>query len=43
LGHSTVVLSTHEYFGIEPTTFAQFARRNADVFRGDAHYSATPA
>jgi uncharacterized protein YbjT (DUF2867 family) len=43
LGHSTVDLSTHLRFGIEPTTFAQFARRNADIFRGDAQYSVTPA
>lgn len=43
LGRSTVDLSTHRRFGIEPTTFAQFARRNADVFRGDAEYSVTPA
>lgn len=32
---SRVDLSTHEAFGIQPTTFAEFARRNADVFRGD--------
>jgi uncharacterized protein YbjT (DUF2867 family) len=43
LGRSTADLSTHERFGIEPTTFAQFARRNADVFSGNAHYSVTPA
>ncbi|GIH18909.1 SDR family oxidoreductase [Rugosimonospora africana] len=42
LGHSTIDLSTHEHFGIEPTTFAQFARRHADVFRGNAHYLPTP-
>jgi uncharacterized protein YbjT (DUF2867 family) len=43
LGRSTVDLSTHRRFGIKPTTFAQFARRNADVFRGDAEYRVTPA
>ncbi|KAB2384868.1 SDR family oxidoreductase [Actinomadura montaniterrae] len=43
LGTSTVDLSTHRRFGIEPTSFAQFARRNADVFRGDAPYTVTPA
>ncbi len=43
LGHSTVNLSSHRHFGIEPTTFAQFARRNAAVFRGDAEYRLTPA
>jgi uncharacterized protein YbjT (DUF2867 family) len=43
LAHSDVYLATHETFGIEPTTFAQFARRNADIFRGDARYSVTPA
>lgn len=43
LGRSSVDLSAHEHFGIEPTTFAQFARRNAEVFRGDAQYSVTPA
>jgi uncharacterized protein YbjT (DUF2867 family) len=42
LGHSTVDLSTHRHFGIEPTTFAQFARRNADIFRGDTTYTVTP-
>jgi uncharacterized protein YbjT (DUF2867 family) len=43
LGRSTVDLTTHRRFGIEPTTFAQFARRNADIFRGDTQYSVTPA
>ncbi|MEW9534180.1 SDR family oxidoreductase [Microbispora sp. NPDC049125] len=43
LGRSTVDLSTHEHFGIEPTTFAQFARRNAGVFRGADDYTVTPA
>lgn len=31
---SRVNLSTHEAFGIQPTTFAEFARRNAAVFQG---------
>ena len=33
---STVDLSTHEALGITPTSFADFARRNADMFRGAA-------
>jgi len=43
LAHSDVYLATHEKFGIEPTTFAQFALNHAAVFRGDAVYSLTPA
>jgi uncharacterized protein YbjT (DUF2867 family) len=43
LGRSSVDLSTHERFGVEPTTFAQFARRNADIFRGAGDYTVTPA
>jgi uncharacterized protein YbjT (DUF2867 family) len=31
---SRVDLSTHMAFGVQPTTFAEFARRNAAVFRG---------
>jgi uncharacterized protein YbjT (DUF2867 family) len=31
---SAVHLATHERFGVTPTTFLEFARRNADVFRG---------
>ena len=42
LGHSTVDLSTHQRFGIAPTTFAHFARRNAPMFRGDTEYRVTP-
>ncbi|GAA4600842.1 SDR family oxidoreductase [Actinoallomurus liliacearum] len=42
LGHSTVDLSTHRRFDIEPTTFAQFTRRYADIFRGDTQYGVTP-
>jgi len=30
---SRVSLAAHEMFGIKPTTFAEFARRNAPVFR----------
>ena len=43
LGRSTVDLSTHRRFGVEPTSFAQFARRYAGIFRGDDQYSVTPA
>lgn len=32
---AVVDLSTHEFFGVPPTTFAEFARRNAAVFRGE--------
>jgi uncharacterized protein YbjT (DUF2867 family) len=31
---SRVYLGTHEIFGVEATTFAQFAKRNAAVFSG---------
>lgn len=31
-----VYLDTHETFGIHPTTFAEFARHNAAVFRGES-------
>jgi len=30
---SKVCLSTHELFGVRPTTFAEFARRNAGLFK----------
>lgn len=43
LGTAAVNLSTHQRFGVEPTTFAQFAACNADVFRGERGYLATPA
>jgi uncharacterized protein YbjT (DUF2867 family) len=33
---STVHAGTHETFGIHPTTFAEFARLNASVFRGES-------
>ncbi|MBD2897867.1 hypothetical protein amrb99_68340 [Actinomadura sp. RB99] len=42
LGRSSVDHSTHERFGVEPATVAQFARRYADVFRGDAADTVTP-
>lgn len=32
---SMVYLDTHEAFGVRPTTFEEFARRNAAVFRGE--------
>ena len=31
---SRVYLGTHELFRVQPTTFAEFARRNATLFRG---------
>ena len=31
---STVNLTTHATFGVRPTTFAEFAQRHADAFRG---------
>lgn len=34
-GGSRVNLSTHEIFGVRPTTFAEFASRNAARFRGE--------
>jgi len=43
LAYSDVHLATHKKFGIEPTTFAQFALRHAAVFRADTAYSRTPA
>ncbi|HEY4385378.1 MAG TPA: SDR family oxidoreductase [Ktedonobacteraceae bacterium] len=33
---SRVFLDTHQAFGVHPTTFAEFARRNAAVFRGES-------
>jgi uncharacterized protein YbjT (DUF2867 family) len=33
---SRVYLGTHEAFGVQPTTFASFASRNAAMFRGDS-------
>jgi uncharacterized protein YbjT (DUF2867 family) len=33
---SRVYLGTHEQFEVHPTTFAEFARRNAAVFRGES-------
>ena len=34
-GEAVVHLETHVAFGIRPTTFAEFARRNAAIFRGE--------
>jgi len=42
LGHSSVELSTHRHFEIRPTSFLEFARRNAAIFRGESQYSVTP-
>ncbi|GAA1610964.1 SDR family oxidoreductase [Kribbella karoonensis] len=42
LGHSTVDLGAHRQFGVEPTPFLEFARRNAAIFRGESTYSVTP-
>jgi uncharacterized protein YbjT (DUF2867 family) len=36
---SQVCLGAHEAFGVRPTTFAEFARRNAAVFRGESSSS----
>ena len=33
---SVVDLSTHEELGVRPTTFEDFARRNAAIFRGES-------
>ncbi|HLZ63178.1 MAG TPA: SDR family oxidoreductase [Ktedonosporobacter sp.] len=32
---SRVYLDTHKAFGVQPTTFVEFARRNATLFRGE--------
>lgn len=37
---SNVDLGTHDLFGVRPTTFAEFARRNAAAFRGEAVHAA---
>jgi uncharacterized protein YbjT (DUF2867 family) len=41
LGRSNVNLTTHEQFGVDPTTFAAFATRHAAVFSGHAGYAVT--
>ena len=41
LGESKVYLGMHEALGIQPTTFAEFARRHAAVFRGEAAFAVT--
>jgi uncharacterized protein YbjT (DUF2867 family) len=33
---SRVELGTHALFGVKPTTFAEFVRRHAGAFRGEA-------
>lgn len=33
---SRAYLDTHKAFGVQPTTFAEFARRNVAVFRGES-------
>jgi uncharacterized protein YbjT (DUF2867 family) len=33
---SRICLDAHKAFGVRPTTFAEFARRNAAVFRGES-------
>ncbi|NUS43395.1 MAG: SDR family oxidoreductase [Mycobacteriaceae bacterium] len=38
LAAATVNLATHRQFGIEPTTFHQFAAQHADIFRGARMY-----
>jgi len=43
LGRSSVDLSTHERFAVEPTTFRVFATRHANVFRGQTAYAVTHA
>ncbi|MBU3063575.1 SDR family oxidoreductase [Nocardia sp. NEAU-G5] len=43
LGVAEVYLGTHTKFGIEPTTFGQFALRHAAEFSGAAPYAVTPA
>jgi uncharacterized protein YbjT (DUF2867 family) len=42
-GRSLVDLSTHQRFGVRPTTFREFAAHHADVFKGEAAYAVTPA
>jgi len=42
LATSTVDLSTHRRFSVEPETFGQFAVRHAAAFRGEAGYDITP-
>ncbi|MQY28876.1 SDR family oxidoreductase [Nocardia aurantia] len=42
LGSAHVDRTTHQRFGIAPTTFGEFAARHAEVFRGSATYQVTP-
>jgi len=39
---SKVYLGSHSAFGVHPTTFAEFARRNAAVFGGESAVAAVP-
>lgn len=41
-GHSEVDLSTHQLFGVRPTTFREFAAKHAQAFKGEAAYAVTP-
>jgi uncharacterized protein YbjT (DUF2867 family) len=41
-GVSKVYLGTHDWFGIAPTTFLEFARKNAPAFRGEREVMMTP-
>lgn len=41
-GVSKVYLGTHEWFGVKPTSFLEFARENAAGFRGEADILMTP-
>jgi uncharacterized protein YbjT (DUF2867 family) len=43
LRESRVDVTTHEEFGLTPTTFVEFARRTARVFRGESEFMLTPA
>jgi uncharacterized protein YbjT (DUF2867 family) len=40
---SRVCLEAHEAFGVRPTTFAEFARRHAAMFRGETGSAAAPS
>ncbi|WP_159847556.1 NAD(P)H-binding protein [Nocardia sp. CY41] len=43
LGTAKVNVATHRRFGIEPTTFHEFAARHAAVFRGERAYRSAAA
>ncbi|MFE9320835.1 hypothetical protein ACIHDR_13390 [Nocardia sp. NPDC052278] len=42
LGRAAVQQDTHDRLSVVPTTFTEFAMRNAAVFRGEADYAVTP-